>query len=73
MTIDHVTGVAGGATGRTRIVMLPFIKEETGDQGLNLSVSGAVAEDVPGMIMRIIDMVKQIPGWKYKWKMVSKC
>ena len=30
--------------------MLPFIKEETGDQGLNLSVSGAIAEEVPGMI-----------------------
>ena len=50
--------VVGGATGRTRIVMLPFARmEETGDRGLNLSVSGAVAEDVPGMIRRIIDMV----------------
>jgi len=64
--------VVGGATGRTNIVMLPFIRmEETGDRGLNLSVSGAVAEDVPGMIRRIIDMVKQIPGWMHKWKMIS--
>ena len=40
-------------------MMLPFIRmEETGDRGLNLSVSGAVAEDVPGMIRRIIDMVR---------------
>ena len=50
--------MTGGANGRTRIVMLPFKKEETGHKGLNLSVSGAVAEDVPRMIMKIISMVR---------------
>ena len=49
--------VRGGATGRTRIVMLPLKKEEVGDKGLNLSVSGAVAEDLPGMVRRLVKMV----------------
>ena len=43
----------------------------SGDPGLNLSVSGAVAEDVPGMVRRIVDMVQAVPGWRHKWKMVS--
>ena len=43
----------------------------SGDPGLNLSVSGAVAEDVPGMVRRIIDMVQAVPGWQTKWKMIS--
>ena len=45
--------------------------QETGDSGLNLSVSGAVAEDVPGMVKRIISMVQRVPGWETKWKMIS--
>ena len=49
--------VTGGATGRTRIVMLPLKKEEVGDSGLNLSVSGAVTEDVPAMMRRLVRMV----------------
>ena len=49
--------VTGGATGRTRIVMLPLKKEEVGDKGLNLSVSGAVTEDLPGMVRRLVKMV----------------
>ena len=80
-------GVIGGATGRTRIVMFPpsmevsveikcqyfmfILSQETGDPGLNLSVSGAVAEDVPGMVKRIISMVQAVPGWQTKWKMIS--
>ena len=49
--------MTGGATGRTRIVMLPLKKEEVGDSGLNLSISGAVTEDVPGMMRRLVRMV----------------
>ena len=44
----------------------------SGDPGLNLSVSGAVAEDVPGMVRRIVDMVQAVPGWRHKWKMVTQ-
>ena len=54
---NYNPGVTGGATGRTRIVMLPLKKEEVGDSGLNLSVSGAVAEDVPAMMRRLVNMV----------------
>ena len=54
---NYNPGVTGGATGRTRIVMLPLRKEEVGDSGLNLSVSGAVAEDVPAMMRRLVNMV----------------
>ena len=54
---NYNPGVTGGATGRTRIVMLPLRKEEVGDSGLNLSVSGAVAEDVPAMMRRLVSMV----------------
>ena len=50
--------VTGGATGRTRIVMFPFKKKEMGKKGLNLSVSGAVTEDVPGMMKRLVKMVR---------------
>ena len=34
-------------------------------------MSGAVAEDVPGMVKRIISMVQRVPGWETKWKMIS--
>ena len=54
---NYNPAVRGGATGRTRIVMLPLKKEEVGDKGLNLSVSGAVAEDLPGMVRRLVKMV----------------
>ena len=54
---NYNPGVTGGATGRTRIVMLPLKKEEVGDSGLNLSISGAVTEDVPGMMRRLVRMV----------------
>ena len=37
--------------------MLPLKKEEVGDKGLNLSVSGAVTEDLPGMVRRLVKMV----------------
>ena len=33
-------------------------KKEMGKKGLNLSVSGAVTEDVPGMMKRLVKMVR---------------
>ena len=69
----HVSPEHGGQWGlecllsKNKIVFV----QETGDSGLNLSVSGAVAEDVPGMVKRIISMVQAVPDWETKWKMIS--
>jgi len=61
----------GGAHGSTRIFEIPFKRKGFGERGLNLSVSGAVAQDVPEMAKQLVKMVRGMHGWKHKWKLVS--
>jgi len=63
--------VKGGAYGSTRVFEIPFKRKGFGERGLNLSVSGAVAEDLPGMVRTLVKEIKKMPGWWRKWKMVS--
>jgi len=63
--------IQGGAFGSTRVFEIPFKRKGFGERGLNLSVSGAVAEDVPEMARSLVKKVRKMPGWRHKWKMVS--
>ena len=48
----------GGASGSTRVFEIPFKRKGFGERGLNLSVSGAVAEDLPGMVRALVKKVR---------------
>ena len=48
---EYNSGVRGGATGFTRVLEIPFTGPGRGERGLNLSVSGAVAADLPHMML----------------------
>ena len=71
----------GGSHGSTRVIEIPFKRLGFGERGLNLSRSGAVTEDLPGMAKTLIKMVKYIfsdpdqiqaiPGWRKQWKLVT--
>jgi len=63
--------VKGGASGSTRVFEIPFKRKGFGERGLNLSVSGAVAEDLPGMVRALVKKIQKFPGWWKKWKMVK--
>ena len=59
----------GGSYGSTNLLAV-WLQKET-DNGLNLSVSAAVAEDLLGQAKELVRRVRRIRGWRYKWKMVS--
>lgn len=61
--------VLGGSYGSTNLLAV-WLQKET-DNGLNLSVSAAVAEDLLGQAKELVRRVRRIRGWRYKWKMVS--
>jgi len=63
--------LSDNAVPATRIFEIPFKRKGFGERGLNLSVSGAVAQDVPEMARQLVKMVKAMPGWRKRWKMMS--
>jgi len=63
--------VRGGSRGSTRVLDIPLKPAATGDPGLNLSMSGAVAADLPAMTHSLVNKIRVMEGWREEWKLVS--
>ena len=61
--------VQGGSYGSTNVVGVWLGKDQ--DNGLNLSVTSAIAGDLMGQAKELVRRVQSMPGWRDKWKMVN--
>ena len=47
----------GGSHGSTNVLEFPFKTKSSKRRGLNLSVTSAIAEDLPGQVKRLVEKV----------------
>ena len=46
-------------------------RKRSGDRGLNLSVTAAIAADLPHMARRLVGKIRRMKGWREEWKLVG--
>ena len=46
-------------------------RKRSGDRGLNLSVTAAIAADLPHMAKRLVGKIRRMKGWREEWKLVG--